>query len=74
MCVRGWAADARSLGSSGLHGLTSAETRQTTLDARFQNRQELPKLYNECAGLAYRTGKADFSVISGVTGKRPGFA
>jgi hypothetical protein len=73
MCVRGWIADARSLGSAGLHGLTSAGTRQTMFVARFPNRQELLKLYNECAGLAYRTIKADFSVISGVTGERPGF-
>ena len=73
MCVRGWIADARSLGSAGLHGLTSAGTRQTTLDARFHNHQELLKLYNECAGLAYVAGEPDFSVISGVTGERPSF-
>ena len=70
MCVRGWIADARSLGSAGLHGLTSAGTRQTMFDTRFQNHRELLKLYNECAGLAYRTVKVDFSVNSGVTGER----
>ena len=71
MCVRGWIADACSLGSAGLHGLTSAGTRQTMFHARFQNRRELPKLYNECAGLAYVAGKSDFSINSGVGGKRP---
>ena len=41
-------------------------------DARFQNRRELPKLYNECAGLAYVAGRPDFSINSRVGGKSTG--